>query len=90
MLDNDLFLNKSVDLLLEEVAFVDVILLHLLKVFLEVGDVFDDLLQDVVGGLRRVVLQSGALRPQELHFLLVVIKQLHCLLRVPLLPKHSG
>ena len=76
LLDDDLLLDEGVNLLLEEVALVDVVLLELLVVLLEVGDVLDDLLQDVVSGLRCVVLQRRALRPQELHFLLIVVQKL--------------
>ena len=84
LLDRDLLLDDGVDLLLEEVALVDVVLLELLVVLLEVGDVLDDLLQDVVGGLRCVMLKCGALASQQLHLLLVVVKQLDSFLRVPL------
>ena len=44
----DLLLDQSVDLLLQEVALIDVVLLKLLEVFLEVSDVLNDFLQDVV------------------------------------------
>ena len=61
LLDDDLLLHERVHLLLEEVALVHVVDLQLLEVFLEIGDVLDDLLQDVVRRLRRVVLQRRAL-----------------------------
>ena len=84
LLHRDLLLDDGVDLLLEEVALVDVVLLELLVVLLKVGDVLDDLLQDVVGGLRCVMLKCGTLASQQLHLLLVVVKQLDSFLRVPL------
>ena len=84
LLHDDFLLDERVHLLLEEVALVDVGDLQLLEVLLEVGDVLDDLLEDVVRGLGGVVLQRGALRAQQLHLLLVVVKQLDRLLGVPL------
>ena len=44
MLDDYFLLDNSVYLLLEEVAFVDVVDLKLLVVFVKVVDVFDNLL----------------------------------------------
>ena len=85
LLHGDFLLDERVDLLLEEVALVDVVRLQLLVVLLQVGDVLDDLLQDVVRRLSRVVLQGGALGAKELHFLLVVVQKLDRLLRVPLI-----
>ena len=61
LLHNNLLLHQCVDLLLEEVDFVDVVDLELLEVFLQVCDVLDDLLQNVVGSLRSMMLQSRAL-----------------------------
>ena len=61
LLHNNLLLHQCVDLLLEEVDFVDVVDLELLEVFLQVCDVLDDLLQNVIGSLRSMVLQSRAL-----------------------------
>ena len=87
LLDSDLLLNQSVDLLLEEVALIHVVLLKFLEVFLKVGNVLNDLLQDIVGRFRGMVLQSCALASQELHFLLVVIEQLDGLFRVSLKTK---
>ena len=84
LLHHDLLLDQRVDLLLQEVALVHIVLLQLLEVFLKVGDVFDDLLEDVIGRLCGVMLESGAFTPQELHFLLVVIQKFHSLLCVPL------
>ena len=79
LLNNDLLLDQCVDLLLEEVDLVNVVDLKLLEVFLQVGDVLNNLLQNVVSGLRGVMLKSCALRPQELHFLLVVVEQFNCI-----------
>ena len=79
LLDDDFLLHERVDLLLEEVALVHIIELQLLVVFLQVGDVFDDFFEDVVGRLCGVMLERGALRPQELHFLLVVVQKLDCI-----------
>ena len=84
LLDDDLLLDECVDLLFEEVALVDVVDLQLLVVFLQVGNVFDDLLQDVVGRLRRVVLESCALRSQELHFFLIVVQKFDRFFGIPL------
>ena len=84
LLDHDFLLHKRVHLLLEEVALVHIVVLHLAVVLLQVRDVFNDLLEDVVCGLGGVVLESGALAAQELHFLLVVVQQLDGLLCVPL------
>ena len=84
LLDSDLLLNDGVDLLLEEVALIDIVLLELLVVFLEVGDVLDDLLEDVVGGLGRVVLKSCALASEQLDLFLVVVEKLDGFLRVSL------
>ena len=75
LLQDDLLLDKSVDLLLEEVALVDIVRLKLLVVFLEVGDIFDDLLEDIVGSLGRMMFKSSAFASEELHFLLVVIQK---------------
>ena len=61
LLHGNLLLDQGIHLLFEEVALVDVISLLLLVVLLKVGDVLDDLLQDVIGGLRSVMLQCCAL-----------------------------
>ena len=76
LLQDNLLLHQCVNLLLEEVALVDVVGLQFLEVFLEIGDVFDDLLQNVIGSLCGMVLESCTLRTKELHFFLIVIKQL--------------
>ena len=74
MLHNNLLLDKSVDLLFQEVALIDIIGLQLLVVFLQVGDVFNDLLENVIGGFCGMMLKCGALASQKLDFLLVVIE----------------
>ena len=84
LLNGDLLLNQSIDLLFEEVALIDIISLQLLVVLLKVGDVLNDLLQDIISSLGGVVLKCSALRTQELHFLLVVIQQLDRFFRVAL------
>ena len=61
LLYDNLLLHQSVDLLLEEVDFVDVVDLEFLEVFLQVSDVLDDLLQNIVGSLSGMVFQSCAL-----------------------------
>ena len=61
LLHNNLLLHKRVDLLLEEVDFIDVVDLELLEVLLQVCDVLDNLLQNIVGRLSGMVLQSRAL-----------------------------
>ena len=81
LLDNNLLLNECVDLLFEEVNLVDVVDLQLLEVLLQVGNILNDLLQDVVGCFCGVMLKSCALASQELHFLLVVIEQLNRIFR---------
>ena len=84
LLHGNLLLDQGIHLLFEEVALVDVISLLLLVVLFEVGDVLDDLLQDVIGSLRSVMLQCCALRAKELHFLLVVIQEFDSFLGVAL------
>ena len=76
LLDRKLLLNQCVDLLLEEVDLIYVVLLQLLEVFLKVGDVLNDLLQDIIRRLGGVMLERGALGAQELHFLLVIVEKL--------------
>ena len=61
LLHGNLLLDQGIHLLFEEVALVDIVSLLLLVVFLEVGNVLDDLLEDIIGGLRGVVLQCCAL-----------------------------
>ena len=61
LLHGNLLLDQGIHLLFEEVALVDIVSLLLLVVFLEVGNVLDDLLEDVIGGLRGVMLQCCAL-----------------------------
>ena len=78
LLQDNLLLHQRVDLLLEEVALVDVVALKLLEVFLEVGDVLDNLLQDVISCLGGVMLESCALRAQKLDFFFVIVEQLYC------------
>ena len=78
LLHDNLLLHQRVDLLLEEVALVDVVGLQLLEVFLEVSDVLNDLLQDVICRLGSVMLQSRALRAQKLNFLFVIVEQFDC------------
>ena len=65
-------------------ALVHVVLLKLLKVALEVGNVLNNLLQDVIGSLGGVVLERGTFRTQELHVLLVIIEKLGGFFRAPL------
>ena len=65
-------------------ALVHVVLLKLLKVTLEVGNVLNNLLQDVIGSLGGVVLERGTFRTQELHVLLVIIEKLGGFFRAPL------
>ena len=76
ILDRELLLNQCVDLLLEEVDLIYVVLLQLLEVLLKVRNVLNDLLQDVIRRLGRMMLESGALGAQELHFLLVIVEKL--------------
>ena len=77
LLERHLLLDESVHLLLKEVAFVDVVDLKLLVVFVKVGDVFNDLLQDIISGFGSMMFQGCALAPKELHFFLVVIQHLN-------------
>ena len=76
LLNNDLLLDESVDLLLEEVDFINVVLLKFKEVFLQVGDVFNDFLEDIVSSLSGVMLKSSAFASKELHFLLVIVQEL--------------
>ena len=64
LLNDDLLLDEGVGLLLEEVVLVLVGGLELEEVLLKVGDVFDDLLKNVIGGLSGVVLEGGTLTSQ--------------------------
>ena len=84
LLNDNLLLDQRVDLLLQEVAFIDVVCLKLLVVFLQVGDVFNDLLEDVVSSLSCMMLKRGALASEQLNFLLVVVQQLDSFFGVPL------
>ena len=77
LLHHDLLLNQRVDLLLQEVALIDIVCLQLLEVLFQVGNVVDDLLQNVIRSLCCVVLQRGTLTAQELHLFLIVIEKLH-------------
>ena len=61
LLHDNLLLHQRVDLLLEEIDFVDVVDLEFLEVFLQVCDVLNDFLQNIVGGLSGMVFQSCAL-----------------------------
>ena len=77
LLKRDLFLDESVNLLLEEFAFVNIVDLKLLVVFVKVLDVLNDLPQDIVSGFGSMMFQGGALAPKKLHFFLVVIQTLN-------------
>ena len=79
LLDDNLLLDQGVNLLLEEVGLIHIIDLKLLEVFFQVGDILNDLLQNVIGSLSGVVLKSRALRPQELHFFLVLVEKFDCI-----------
>ena len=89
LLENDLLLDESVDLGLEEVALVDVVRLKLLVVFLQVSDILDDLFQNIIGSLSSVMLKSRALRSEELHFFLVVVQQFDGIFGVSLYSKRA-
>ena len=49
-------MDELVSLLLEEVNLIDIFNLQVEVVFLEVGDVFNDFLQNIIGGFSSVVL----------------------------------
>ena len=85
LLHQDLLLNQRVDLLLEEVALIDIVCLQLLEVLLQVRNVVNDLLEDVIRSLCCVVLQRGALTTQELHLFLIVVQKFHGFFAVSLL-----
>ena len=85
LLNDHLFLDKRVNLLFEEVAFVDIVGLKLLEITVQVVDVFNDFLKDVVSRFGCVVLQGRALAAQQLHLLLVVIEILNGFFCVSLL-----
>ena len=80
LLNEHLFLDKRVDLLFEEIAFVGIISLKLKVVIVQVGDVFYDFLKDVISRFGCMMLQGRALAPQQLHLLLVIIEILDCFL----------
>ena len=61
LLEGDAFLHQLVGLLLEEVDLVDIDLLELEVILLEVGNVLDDLLENVVSGFSCVVLERCTL-----------------------------
>ena len=63
LLHHDLLLHQRVHLLLEEVHLVHVVDLELLKVFLQIRDILNNLLQNVIGRFGRMVLESCALGP---------------------------
>ena len=85
LLNQKFLLDERIHLLFEEVALVDIVGLKLDEVIVQIGDVLYDLLKDVVCGLCGVVLEGGALAPQQLHLLLVVIEILDGFLRISLL-----
>ena len=70
--------------MLEELALIGIVELELCEILIKVMDVFDDLLQDIVRSLCSMMLQGGALAPQKLHFLLVVVQTLDRFFRVSL------
>ena len=84
LLQSDLLLDKSVDLLLQEIALIDVDLLMLLEIFLKVGNIFNDLLQNVICRLRSMMLQSSTFASKQLHLFFVVIQKLDGFFRIPL------
>lgn len=73
-MESDLLLVKSGNLSLQVVNLVNVGLLVLQVVFFKVGNVLNNFLQNVVGGLSSVMLQSCALTSQELNVLLVLVQ----------------
>ena len=60
-------------LLFEEVHLVDVCVLGLAEVVLEVGDVTAHLLEQLIEIFSHLVLQGGALTPQDLGVPLVLL-----------------
>ena len=75
LLKNDLLLDQSVHLLFEEVALVAIVDLDLVEILLQVSNVFDDFLQDVIGGLSGVMLESSTLWSEQLHLLFIVLQK---------------
>ena len=75
LLKNDLLLDQSVHLLFEEVALVAIVDLDLVEVLLQVSNVFNDFLQDVIGGLCGVMLECSTLRTEQLHLLFIVLQK---------------
>ncbi len=75
LLKNDLLLDQSVHLLFEEIALVSIVDLDLVEILLQVGNIFNDLLQDVVGGLCGVMLECSTLRSEQLHFFFIVLQK---------------
>ena len=73
LLQSDFLLDESVDLLLQEIALIDVDLLMLLEIFLKVGNIFNNLLQNVICRLGSMMLQSSTFASKQLHLFFVVI-----------------
>ena len=76
LLEGNAFLNQLVSLLLEEVDLVDIDLLELEVILLKVGNILDDLLENVVSGFSRVVFERCTLRAQQLDLFLVIVEHL--------------
>ena len=66
--------NEVLNLLSEEVLFVDVHILVLAEVALEVHDIFHDLLQGLVVKLDGLVLKGCQLTTQQLALLLILVQ----------------
>ena len=75
LLKVDLFLQKLILLLLKEVHLIDIRLLKFSEVTLHIGDVFKDLLEDIIYCLSLLMFQSGTFTSQDLWFLLIFIER---------------
>ena len=73
MLQPDLLDLQVTRLLPQEIHLVAVVLLVLSEIFLQVVNVFQDLLQNVVEALCALVLKCSALRSKELGVFFVIV-----------------
>ena len=84
LLQSDLLHLEVARLLSQEVHFVDVVLLIFPEVLLQIVNVLQNFFQDVVEALGGLVLESSALRPQQLRVLLVIVQALDAVLDISL------
>ena len=90
LLQTQLLLLQVGALLLQETHFVVVLLLHFPEILLQVVNVFQDFFQDVVQAFCALVLEGGALRPQKLRVLFIIVQSLDRVLDVELHSQSSS